>query len=126
MPRPDAHPFDGIADDLFEWMNGEVEYHVEAMRGGHRTPFSAATSEKDKLEYYRSQMYKVDPDGTVRYDQPNPEGRDMLLKTYGTQKYAEIMSIVTPKNGMRAIPAPEEPDPQDYAMPPMPEDTEPV
>jgi hypothetical protein len=126
MPEQ-QHPFDGIADDLFDWMNGEVDYHVEAMRGGYRDPFSAATSERDKLDYFRRQMYKTKPDGTVQFDQPNPEGRDKILKQYGTQTYAEIMETVKPKQGLRPPPEPEPTtDPMQMPMPTMPEDTEPV
>lgn len=117
MPETE-HPFDGIADDLFDWMNGEVAYHVEALRGGYRDPFSAPTSEKDKLDYYRRQMFQTAPDGTIQYDKPNPEGRDTLLKSYGTQTYAEIWDAVKPKRGMRpAIEAALDPE-----IPAMPED----
>jgi hypothetical protein len=121
------HPFDAIAADLFDWMQGEVDYHVQAIQGGYRAPFSAETSEADKLEYYRRQMYKTKPNGDIEYDQPNPEGRDKILKEKGTAVYAQILETVKPKQGMR--PAPEmEPaaNPLAVAMPPMPEDTEPV
>jgi len=127
MPEQE-HPWDGISDDLFEWMQGEVEYQVEALRGGHRAPFSAGVTEKEKQDYYRRQMYKAQPDGTILYDQPNPEGRDKLLKQYGTQTYAQIMESVRPKKGLRPTPNPEEELRQavEASMPPMPEDTEPV
>jgi hypothetical protein len=126
MPAKE-HPYDAIASDLFDWMQGEVDYHVQAMQGGYRAPFSAETSEADKLEYYRRQVYKTKPNGDIEYESPNPEGRDKILKQYGTQAYAEIMNAVKPKQGIR--PAPEmEPqaDPLAAAMPPMPEDEVPV
>lgn len=121
MPERE-HPLDGIADDLFDWMNQEVDYHVEAMRGGYRSPFSAELSEKDKLDYFRRQMYKTQPDGTVLYDQPNPEGRDKLLKQVGVQSYAEIIEATRPKTGRRLEPV----VPPDILGPPMPEDEESV
>lgn len=125
MPESE-HPLDGIADDLFDWMNQEVAYHVEAMRGGYRSPFSADVSEKDKLDYYRRQMYQTLPTGEVQYDKPNAAGRDKLLKSVGTQAYAEIYDTVKPKAGARPIPDTSESDPLKVNVPPMPEDTEPV
>lgn len=119
------HPWDGVADDLFAWMQGEVNYYVEALRGGYRTPFSAPVSEKDKLDYYRRQMYQVAPDGTVQYDTPNAEGRDRILKQYGTATYAQIMDAVRPKPGLRPSSEPTV-DALEAGMPSMPEDEEPV
>jgi hypothetical protein len=104
-----------------------VDYHVQAIKGGYRAPFSAETSEAERLEYFRRQMYKTNPDGTFAFDQINPEGRDKVLKDYGTQKYAEIMSEVKPKQGIRPAPEMEpEADPLAAAIPQMPEDVEPV
>jgi hypothetical protein len=125
MPEQE-HPFDGIAQDLQDWMTGEVDYYVEAMRGGYRSPFSADVSEKAKLDYYRRQMYAVKPDGAVQYDQPNSAGRDKLLKSVGVQAYAEIYDAVKPKAGARPALDTTESDPLKATVPPMPEDTEPV
>jgi hypothetical protein len=121
------HPFDAIASDLFDWMQGEVDYHVQAIQGGYRAPFSAETSEADKLEYYRRQVYKTKPNGDIEYESPNPEGRDKILKQYGTQAYAEIMNAVKPKQGIRPPIEPEPAsDPLAMEMPQMPEEVEPV
>lgn len=125
MPRSDNtrdHPFDGIADELFDWMNEEVQYHVEAIRGGYRSPFSAPVSEKDKKDFWSRQMFQSKPDGTILYDQPNQQGRDQVLKQYGVQAYADILKSVRPSKGFRPPLEPTaEPD-----MPEMPEDVEPV
>jgi hypothetical protein len=115
------HPYDGIADDLFSWMEEEVGYYVEAIRGGYRNPFTAEVSEKEKRDYYTRMMFKTKPDGTVEYDQPNPEGRDTILKKQGTQAYAEILSMVTPKQGLRAPVDPIQ-ETLDANLPRMPED----
>jgi hypothetical protein len=125
MPEQE-HPFDGIAQDLQDWMTGEVNYYVEAMRGGYRSPFSADVSEKDKLDYYRRQMYVVKPDGAVQYDQPNAAGRDKLLKSVGVQAYAEIYDAVKPKAGLRSLPDTAQGDPFAANIPTMPEEKEPV
>lgn len=119
------HPWDGISDDLFDWMQGEVSYYVEALRGGSRSPFSAPVSEQEKLEYYRRQMFQTKPDGTVEYDKPNKAGRDTLLKQLGTTAYAQVYETVRPKQGIRPSPSPE-PDSLEAEMPVMPEDTESV
>lgn len=117
------HPYDGIADDLFSWQEEMVSWATEAIKAGHRSPFSAPVSERDKLEYYRRQMFKVDPDGTVHYDQPNPGGRDQLLKQVGTSAYAQIWDAVRPKQGLRR--ASDVPEEAMVALaPPMPEDEE--
>lgn len=115
------HPYDGIADSLFEWMQGEVEYYVEALRGGYRSPFTAPVSEKEKMDYYRRQMFQTDPDGTIHYDRPNAGGRDSLLKQFGPRTYASIWEAVRPKQGLRP-PVEEQPDMLEETMPPMPED----
>lgn len=131
MPPQPEHPFDGIADDLFDWMQGEVDYHVAALRGGYRAPFSAQVTEKDKLDYYRRQMFQTTPDGTIQYDKPNAQGRDQLLKTVGTQTYAEIWQTVKPKQGRNpmleltgeANPPDEEEDQQDVPLQQSPDQT---
>lgn len=122
------HPFDSVADDLLAWMNEEVDYHVETLRGGYRAPFSAQVSEKDKHDYYARQMFQAGPNGVVDYAKPNPEGRDKLLKSLGVTGYTQVMqAVMPPKSAKPAAPEPEAPaDPLEATMPPMPEDTEPV
>jgi hypothetical protein len=103
MPRESEHPYDGIAADLMDWMEGEVDYYVEALRGGHRSPFSAGVTRSEQKQFFVEKVYQVLPDGTVQYDKPNAQGRDSLIKRYGTQKYAEILEIVKPKAGLRPV-----------------------
>lgn len=125
MPMEREHPLDGLSDELFDWMNGEVSYYVEALRGGYRSPFSAGVTEADKLDYWRRQLFQVAPDGTVQYDKPNAQGRDKLLKDHGLQTYVQVFNAVKPARGLRppmptgeevfegTPPVPEEPEPPD-------------
>jgi hypothetical protein len=88
MPQS-QHPLDGIADDLYTWMNGEVDYYVTALKGGHRSPFSAPTSEKEKQQYFARRLFTEKPDGTIDFGTPNAQGRDMLLRSYGPKGLAD-------------------------------------
>ncbi len=100
MPNS-PHPYDGIAQDLFDWLTGEVDYYVEALKGGHRAPFAADTSEQQKREYYLRQMFNQNNDGTPNYASPNSQGRDTLLNRLGTAGYAQVAKSVMPKQGIR-------------------------
>lgn len=120
MPEPTQHPFDGIADDLYDWMTGEVDYFVDAIKGGHRAPFAAPTKEAEKRVYYTRQVFNSNPDGSPNYDSPNTQGRDMLLKRLGTQGYAEVIREVMPKAG---TPAPVEDEADPLNGPAVPTDT---
>lgn len=104
MAKTSRHPWDEVSDELLTWLTEEPEYYVEALRSGHQTPFSADVSEQDKLDYYRRQVFMQNPDGSINFDEPNGEGRDMLIKRVGIDGYAQIMSQVMPKAGMRAMP----------------------
>jgi hypothetical protein len=125
MAEPE-HYLDGISDDLFDWMNQEVEYHVEAMRGGYRSPFSADVSSKELHDYWTRQMFKQTPDGVVHYDQPNEVGRAKVIQQKGIQSYAEIYDTVKPKAGIRSPVDTSGSDPLKANVPPMPEDSQPV
>jgi hypothetical protein len=115
------HPYDAIAQDLFSWQEDMVSWTTEAMRGGHRAPFSAATSEKEKQDYYRRQMFQQNPDGSINYEQPNPGGRDRMMKTLGVQGYAQVMNSIKPKAGLRPV-SESEPSTLEASTPMMPED----
>lgn len=103
---------DGIAEELFGWMDSEVSYYVDALKGGPngRAPFAAETSEAEKKAFYTRQMFQAGPDGSIQYDQPNAEGRAKLMQRVGPQSYAEIFEAVRPKQGRRPVIEPEEPD----------------
>jgi len=94
---------DEVADEILHWLEEEPDYYIEALRGGHQTPFSAEVSEPQKLEYYRRQVFMQNPDGSVDFDKPNGEGRDMLIKRVGIKGYTDIMSQVMPKRGLRVV-----------------------
>jgi hypothetical protein len=100
---------EGVASDLLGWLTEESQYYANALRGGanQRSPFSGDASEKQKLEYYKSQMYEVAPDGTVQYDRPNKEGRKALMQRLGVDGYVAVYEAVRPKTGRRPAPEPE-------------------
>jgi hypothetical protein len=101
MPNNSPHPYDGIAQDLFDWMTGEVDYYVDALKGGHRAPFAADASPKERYDYFSRKMFNQNPDGSPNYASPNQQGRDELMHQYGTAGYAEIAKGVMPKQGIR-------------------------
>jgi hypothetical protein len=105
-----------VADDLFAWMNDEVEYHVDAMRGGSRSPFSAEVSSRDQQNFFERRWFTENPDGSVDYTKSNSQGRDWVLKTYGVKAYADVateMKRLERKRGRRPVP---EADPFQDAM----------
>lgn len=110
MPQRE-NALDGIAEELFGWMDSEVSYYADALRGGPngRSPFAGDASEAQKKDFYTRQMFTQAPDGTIQYDQPNAEGRAKLMQRVGPQGYAQIYEAVRPKAGRR--PVPEEPEP---------------
>lgn len=109
----EQNALDGIADELFGWMDSEVQYYADALRGGPngRAPFSADADERQKHDYFTRKMFTQKPDGTIDYNQPNAQGRSEVMQTYGPQQYAEIWEGVRPKPGRRPVmEAEEEPD----------------
>lgn len=107
------HVWDGVATDLVSWLETESKYYANAIRGGSsRSPFAAQISEREKLDTYRRMMFMHDPDGTIRYDQPNNEGRKNLMETVGPDWYGEIFRQAKQQVGRRS---PVEPEPDEYA-----------
>jgi hypothetical protein len=109
---PDSeHAWDGVATDLVDWLETESKWYADAMRGGsQRSPFAAQTSEAEKLDYYRRQMYTSAPDGSILYDQPNQEGRSNLMQRLGVDGYTQVYQATKPEAGRRA---PVEPEPDE-------------
>jgi hypothetical protein len=101
MPTEPSHPYDGVAEEMLHWLTEESKYYAEALRGGHRAPFAAEITEQQKLEYYRRQMFRVEPDGSVDYNTPNAQGRQDLLQRLGVSGYAQVFDAVKPKAGFR-------------------------
>jgi hypothetical protein len=89
MPQT-PHPLDGVADELKDWITGEAKYYAEALKGGHRAPFSAPVNEQEKRQYFARQLFTEKPDGTIDFGSPNKAGRDALMQTYGIQGLAQI------------------------------------
>ena len=111
MAEPNA--LDGIAEELWGWMDSEVQYYANALKGGPngRAPFAADANEVQKRDYFTRAMFTQNPDGTIDYSKPNAEGRSMVMQTYGPQQYAQIFETVRPKQGKRPVmEAEQEPD----------------
>ena len=97
------HPWTSVAQELQGWLESESQWYAEALRGGHRSPFSADVSEREKLDFYRRQMFQTADDDTIQYDKPNVQGRQNLLTRLGVQGYAQVYDAVRPKQGMRPV-----------------------
>ena len=112
------NPLDGIANELFGWMDSEVSYYVDALKGGPngRAPFAADVSQKQLHDIYTRQMFTQNPDGSIDYTKPNPEGRSKLMARVGPQKYAEVWDAVRPKQGRRPEVSPE-PEEEELEVP---------
>lgn len=89
MPQT-PHPLDGVADEIQQWITEEAGYYATALKEGHRSPFSAPASEKEKQQYFARQLFTEKPDGTIDFGTPNKQGRDQLTQLYGVQGLAEI------------------------------------
>lgn len=101
------HPYDEVADEIVQWLTEEPAYFAEAMRGGHDAPFSAKTTEDQKLDYYRRQVFVVGPDGTPDFEKPNEAGRKMLIERLGIRGYTQVMAAVLPKRVASTMSTPE-------------------
>lgn len=95
MPR--QHPWDEAAQEVVQWLNDEPAYYAEALRGGHAAPFSASTTEDQKLDYYRRQVFHQNLDGTPDFTKPNEPGRRMLIDRLGINGYTQVMAAVMPR-----------------------------
>jgi hypothetical protein len=96
-----AHPWDGISDDITDWLTSETDYYVDALKMGHRAPFAANTSEKEKRDYYARQVFTPRPDGSLDYSKPNNPGRDILLKRLGIEGYTQVIQSVMPSQTLQ-------------------------
>jgi len=78
---------DEVADDLSEWIDATAEAIATAFTPQGIAPFSAHLSEREKLEYYRSQLFN--PDGS-----PNTTGRTAQLQRLGPEGFAQVYKAV--------------------------------
>ena len=108
----DTHPWDEAVSEITDWLTDEPAYYAEAMRGGHASPFGATVSEAQKMDYYRRQVFATHPDGTPNFEQPNTQGRDMLIKRIGIQGYTQVMAAVMPKAQAAGLTTPDLPTPE--------------
>ena len=96
---PQKHMWDQVADEIVSWIEGESDWYAAELMGNSPAPFSKELSEKEKQEYYESQMYK--PDGS-----PNDAGRQQVLQRIGIENYIPLMQELDKK---RTKPITEEP-----------------
>ena len=112
MPQsPNRHPWDDAADEVTTWLNDESKYYAEALLAGHSAPFgaegSASISERDKLEYYKRQVFNTNGLGAINYDSPNESGREALIKRLGIPGYTQVIAaVLAEKNKLIQIAAP--------------------
>jgi hypothetical protein len=88
MPRPRRHYLDDLADDLFEWIQEEIEALTLAFQAGGRSPFAAPVSERDKLAFYTRALFN-------KNGSPNEAGRKATMARVGVDQYVAIMRAVT-------------------------------
>lgn len=88
-PKPDAgaHWWDEVSYEVLQDVEDDVAWLRDEMLAGTRAPFSANTSEEQKLAYYRSQFFK--PDGT-----PNEVGRKEVLARVGVRGFADVLAAL--------------------------------
>ena len=105
----------------------DVQWVADAFAEGTRAPFSANLNEEQKLDVFRSKLFKED-------GQPNDAGRAELQAIYGPAGVAQIMAEVMEKRVRPFIIEPkdfylhneeESPEPQPSAPPEAPEPQEP-
>ena len=87
MPRPSRHWLDYLADELFDWMQEEIDALVVAFQAGGRSPFAAPVSEKQKLEFYQRAFFNAD-------GSPNEAGRKATMARIGPDEYVRTMKAV--------------------------------
>lgn len=90
MPRPRRHYLDDLADDLFEWIQEEIEALTFAFKAGGRSPFAAPVNEAQKLAFYTRAFFNKD-------GSPNEAGRKATMARIGLdgpEGYVETMRKV--------------------------------
>lgn len=81
---PSKHIWDQVVDDITSWVAGESDWYANAIVGGGHAPFAQPVSDKEKRDYYESQMYNEN--GT-----PNESGRQQVLQRIGVQNYVPLL-----------------------------------
>src|SRR5262245_45120989 len=79
---------DEVANDMAVWIDQTATAIAVAFTPQGISPFSAQLSEKEKLEYYRTQLFN--PDGT-----PNTTGRNAQIRRLGPEGFASVYKAVT-------------------------------
>lgn len=83
MSAPVKHVWDQVAGDVVDWLHEEGPRITAMVRGSDEAPFAAATTEKQKYEYYKSQFFN--PDGSE-----NAAGRSQVMDRVGIPGYVQI------------------------------------
>jgi hypothetical protein len=77
---------DAIATDLALWLD-QTASKVALAFAPARSPFAARTTEQDKLDFYKAQLFNAD--GT-----PNVQGRSQQLARLGPESFAQVYKAV--------------------------------
>lgn len=121
---------DEVANDLALWLD-QTANEIALAFAPHGAPFAAKLSEKDKLEYYRAQLFN--PDGT-----PNVQGRAKQIARLGAENFARVYKAVVQTyptlrpTGVAGVVSPPPspsmppPSPTPPMMPPVPQPAPPV
>jgi hypothetical protein len=78
---------DEVANDLAVWIDDMANQIAVAMTPQGVAPFSAQLTEKEKLEYYRTQLFNRD-------GSPNTQGRSAQLQRLGPEGFAQVYKAV--------------------------------
>ena len=96
--------FDEIARDLALWID-QTATQVALAFAPARSPFSAAVTEQQKLEFYKSRLFN--PDGS-----PNQQGRQQEVARLGAEGFGQVYKAV-----VKAYPELRPPAPQPLEVP---------
>lgn len=88
-----------VAQDLADWLDMVAEQLADGLTAGGQAPFAADLTEKQKLEYYVSQLFN--PDGT-----PNLQGRAKEMQRLGAEGFAATYKAVIKAHPNLAIAPP--------------------
>lgn len=96
---PQQTLLDNVASQLAIWLDTEATRIAAAMAPQGVAPFAAQTSEQEKLEYYKAQLFN--PDGT-----PNLQGRNQQMERLGPQGFTQVYKAVIKAYPQLRIPSP--------------------
>lgn len=85
---PEQNPLDKMATELAEWADAISTRIADGVKGGFNAPGAAQLSERQKMAFYKSQLFN--PDGST-----NDAGRAQVMQRLGAAGFAEVYQDVT-------------------------------